>query len=121
MKILRCKKCGNVIVKLNDHCDCITCCGEQMEELIPNTQEAAIEKHKPVIKEVDGRNYIIVGDVEHPMEEKHFIEWIMIQKGSNCKFHFMKPGEKPMMPKDCSCTPDAVYAYCNLHGLWKMD
>jgi len=121
MKILRCKKCGNVIAKLNDHCDGIFCCGEKMEELVPNTVEAAVEKHKPVIKEIDGTNYIVVGDTEHPMEEKHFIEWIMVVKDNNCKIHFLKPGEKPQMVKNCSCKPDAVYAYCNLHGLWKMD
>ncbi len=121
MKILKCNKCGNVLIKMNDHCDGVFCCGEKMQLLVPGAIEGAVEKHKPVFKEIDGQKYIVVGDVEHPMTEQHYIEFVVVDFGKTWKVVNFEPGDKPMFPVCCDCEPVDVYAYCNLHGLWKMD
>ncbi len=119
MKFYKCKKCNEVMI-IND--DIIpSCCGEPMEELIPGSVEAAKEKHIPVVSYDEG--YLVtVGEVEHPMIEEHYIEWIAyeLEKGA-VKVFDLEPNQKPIVNFETDQKVKTVYAYCNLHGLWKAD
>lgn len=123
MKFYVCKHCGNIIAYANNSGVPVMCCGEKMEELVPNTTDAAVEKHVPVI-EVDGDKVkVSVGEAEHPMTEDHYIMWIAIQTKQGNQRKELKPGDAP---KRCFkiCDNDelvAAFAYCNKHGLWKKD
>jgi len=92
-----------------------------MKEIIPGTTDAAVEKHLPVYEVKDGKVFVTVGSIEHPMGEDHYIEWISLQTKQGNQRKCLKPGQPP---KACFslCDGDeveAVYEYCNLHGLWK--
>ena len=117
--VKRCSKCG-AIVKVLEDCNCpcgIQCCGEEMKELVPNSVDAAIEKHVPTY-EVEGDRIFV--RVNHVMEEEHYIEWIcLVSEGREC-FTYFKPGEEAV--SHYKYKPGAtIYAYCNKHGLWKKD
>lgn len=121
MKFFRCEHCGNIITHVKSSGVPVVCCGEKMKELIPGVVDAAKEKHVPVVKTQGSKVVVTVGSVEHPMVEAHYIEWICIQTKQGFQLKYLKPGEKP---EACFalCEGDAVeevYAYCNLHGLWK--
>jgi superoxide reductase len=104
--------------KLYDGRAPLVCCGEPMSELAPNTTDAAQEKHVPVVTRADGRLTVTVGSVTHPMEEKHFIGFVAVLSGAQVSLRFLSPGDTPSFTlSDEHC--DAVYAWCNLHGLWK--
>ncbi|MDF2486696.1 MAG: rbo [Herbinix sp.] len=122
-KFYICKKCGNTIGLINNAGVPLVCCGEEMTELVPNTVDASLEKHIPVIK-VDSNEVIVeVGSVPHPMTEEHYIGWVylMTEKGGQRKS--LAPGDKPYLT--FALTNDdklkRVYAYCNLHGLWMAE
>ena len=120
-KFLKCEHCGNIVAAVKESGVPVMCCGEAMKEIIPGTVDASKEKHIPVYT-VEGNKIIVtVGEIEHPMQEEHYIEWISIQTKFGNQRKLLKPGEEP---KKCFtlCEGDeveAVYAYCNLHGLWK--
>ncbi|NLJ96397.1 MAG: desulfoferrodoxin [Clostridiales bacterium] len=122
LKFLECKHCGNIMEKINDSGIPIVCCGEVMEELVANTVDAAKEKHVPSVSIVGNIVQVEVGDVIHPMEEKHYIMWIYLHTKNGCQRKDLKPGEEP---KAVFALDDdeviAVYEYCNLHGLWKKE
>ncbi len=120
-KFYQCSHCGNIIAKVRDSGVPVICCGEEMTRIIPGTVDASPEKHVPVY-EVEGNLVRVkVGSAEHPMAPEHYIQWVSLQtKGGNQRKE-LRPGEKPEV---CFalCQGDeaeAVYAYCNLHGLWK--
>ena len=120
MKFYRCKHCGQIVAIVKETKVPVMCCGEAMEEIIPGVTDAAVEKHVPVFEEKDGIVSVTVGSVAHPMAEEHYIEWIALQTKSGNQRKTLKPGDEP---KACFaiCEGDeveAVYAYCNLHGLW---
>ena len=121
MKFYRCKKCGQMIAIVKKKGCPVMCCGEPMEEITAGTTEASVEKHIPVY-EVNGNIVTVtVGSVAHPMLEEHYIEWIAVQTKQGNQRKALKPGDEP---KACFalCEGDeveAVYAYCNLHSLWK--
>jgi superoxide reductase len=122
-KFYICKKCGNTIGLINNAGVPLVCCGEEMTELVPNTTDAAVEKHVPVIK-VNGNTVVVeIGSVPHPMTEEHHISWvyIMTEKGGQRKT--LAPNDKPEL--EFALTSDdkllKVYAYCNLHGLWMAE
>lgn len=121
MKFFVCEHCGNIIAMVKDKGVPVMCCGQKMTELVPNTEDAAQEKHVPVY-EVKGNNVeVTIGAVEHPMLDEHYIEWIAIQTDKGNQRKALKPGDAP---KAAFALLDgeklvAVYAYCNLHGLWK--
>ena len=120
LKFFRCKKCGSMVVKINGKpCDPV-CCGEPMEELIAGTTDGAREKHIPDVKVADGKVFVQVGSVEHPMLDAHYIEWIYLQTKDGGQFKALKPGDAPKA-EFCAADPVAVYEYCNLHGLWKNE
>ena len=117
----KCSICGNVIEDVLGNTDRLLCCGQKMKEIIPGTTDAAVEKHVPVYRTEWNKVYVTVGEVEHPMLPEHYIEWISLQTKSGNQRKCLKPGDEP---KACFalCEGDeveAVYAYCNLHSLWK--
>ncbi len=121
MKFYRCKHCGNIIAYVTDKGVPVVCCGEKMEEIIPGTTDAAVEKHVPVISLNGNTVTVSVGSVAHPMEEVHYIEWIALETENGNQRVTLKPGEAPaakfaLLEGD---KPIAAYAYCNKHGLWK--
>lgn len=118
--IKKCTKCGAIVKVLQD-CKCencgIKCCGEEMKELIPNSVDAAVEKHVPTYEIKDGK---IIVTVNHVMEDEHFIEWISIVKNNKECITYLEPGESAVA--HCKYVPGTViYAYCNKHGLWKKE
>ena len=121
MKFYKCNHCGNVITKLVDKNVNVVCCNEPMQELIANSTEAAIEKHIPVVKTENNKVTIDVGSVLHPMEESHFIEFIIVVfNNGSCTTYKLQPNSKPSISFDLppNLAIELVYAYCNLHGLW---
>ena len=121
MKFFKCSHCGNIVAYVQSNGPKVSCCGEEMKELVANTTDAATEKHVPVV-EIDGNLVTVsVGSVTHPMEEKHYIQWISLQTEQGNQRKALKPGQEPkvtfaMAPGDKFV---AAYEFCNLHGLWK--
>lgn len=121
MKFFKCEHCGNMITMVKDQGVPVMCCGQKMTELKAGETDAAVEKHVPVVA-VDGNCVSAkVGEVEHPMLEEHYIEWIAVESKMGWQIKHLAPGEKP---ERCFalCEGDevvAVYEFCNLHGLWK--
>lgn len=116
-----CEHCGNIIAMVKNSGVPVMCCGQKMTEIIPGTIDAAVEKHIPVYEVKDRKVYVKVGSVEHHMLPEHYIEWISLQTKSGNQRKILNPNDKPEV---CFaiCEGDeveAVYAYCNLHGLWK--
>ena len=120
-KFYRCRHCGNVIQKLVDSKVPVVCCGEKMEELIPNTVDASNEKHVPVVTFLDGCTLKVeVGSVPHPMTPEHHICFIYVETENGGQRFDLTDSPRA---KVCTCKgrPIAVYEYCNLHGLWKTE
>ena len=121
-KFYICKQCGNMLGLIEDRGIPMLCCGEEMTELIPNTQEASVEKHLPSVSVSGDSLCVQIGSTPHPMEEAHHITFVYVETergGQRKAFHI---GEEPSFSfcftDDAPC---AVYAYCNLHGLWKTE
>ena len=122
MKFYICEHCGNIVTKLTSAGVPIQCCGEPMKLLEAGVTDAAVEKHVPAVT-VDGNLVkVVVGSVVHPMAEEHHIAWVYLQTCRGGQRKCLKPGSDPVVTFAlCDETPVAVYAYCNLHGLWKAD
>ena len=121
-KYFICEHCGNIITKIKDTGVPVVCCGQKMTELIPGTTDGALEKHVPVYEVKDNKVYVTVGAVEHPMLEKHYIQWISIQTNKGMQRKVLSPGQVPKVTF-ALCEDEkleAVYEYCNLHGLWSV-
>ncbi|MBN2707020.1 MAG: desulfoferrodoxin [Deltaproteobacteria bacterium] len=119
--IYKCELCGAVVEVLDLGADDLTCCNEPMVRLEPGTVDASREKHVPVIEKVDGGVKVKVGSVAHPMEEKHFIEFIeIIADGKICR-KFLAPGEAPEAFFATSANSIVAREYCNIHGLWQAE
>ena len=120
-KFYICSHCGNIIAKVKDVGVPVMCCGQKMTEIVPGTTEASHEKHIPVYQ-VEGNIVTVrVGAVDHPMTAQHFIEWVSLQTKQGNQRKVLTPGQEPVV-RFALCEGDeveAVYAYCNLHGLWK--
>lgn len=120
-KFYICSHCGNIIAKVKDVGVPVMCCGQKMTEIVPGTTEASHEKHIPVYQ-VEGNIVTVrVGAVDHPMAPEHFIEWVSLQTKQGNQRKVLTPGQEPVV-RFALCEGDeveAVYAYCNLHGLWK--
>ena len=121
LKFYKCHHCGNIVAVVKASGAPISCCGEKMTEIVPGTTDAAVEKHVPVFEVKDGVVLVTVGEVEHPMAPEHYIEWIALSTDRGNQRKKLAPGDKPQA---CFALCDgesveAVYAYCNLHSLWK--
>ena len=120
----RCNKCGNLVAVINDGGCVPQCCGQPMEKLVADSTDAAVEKHVPVVKKDEDGKHIIatVGAVEHPMTKEHYIMWIALATDDNIVVKHLHPGDKPQAKFSACCAKGGtVYAYCNLHGLWKSE
>jgi len=122
-KFYICKHCGNIIGLINNAGVPLVCCGEEMAELIPNTTDAAVEKHVPVITKKGNAVTIDIGAVPHPMTDAHFITWVYIQTEKGGQRKILNPNDKPSVTFILTDddTFEIAYAYCNLHGLWKAE
>lgn len=122
VKFYECKHCGQIIEMVNNSDVPVTCCGEQMVEMVTNTSDGAGEKHVPVVT-VDGSTVKVnVGEVDHPMTEAHYIPWIVVETCCGVYRKNLKPGDAPTATFEIGgMKAKAVYAYCNLHGLWKTE
>lgn len=120
-KFYICKTCGNLVGMLKDGGGQLVCCGKPMEELVANTTEAATEKHLPVVKIEGDKVLVTVGDVLHPMTEEHLISWIYLETEHGGRRVELQAGDEPKAEFCMKDKPLAVYAYCNLHGLWKTE
>ena len=122
-KFFKCANGGHILEVFGEFNDKLVCCGEEMKELVANTVDAALEKHTPAVT-VDGNKVTaVVGEVEHPMLEEHYIMFIYLETTKGAYRKDLKPGEKPCAEFLLSEgeKPLAVYEYCNLHGLWKTE
>ncbi len=121
MKFYRCPVCGKIVAMVEERQVPTMCCGRPMEEIVPNTQDGAHEKHIPVWKVEENVLHVVVGEVEHPMVDNHYIQWIAVQTNQGNKRKVLNPGEKPVA--EFALLPGeeviAVLEYCNLHGLYK--
>ena len=117
-KFYKCNRCGNVVEKVVDSRVPVVCCGEKMEELVPNTVEASGEKHIPVVTDLgDGRIKVEVGSVHHPMEDAHHIAFIYVEtERGGIRVNLKDEPVAVVYVGDEKVK--AVYEYCNLHGLW---
>lgn len=123
MKYFICEHCGNIITFMNNSGVPVVCCGQKMKELVPGTSDGAAEKHVPAVT-VDGQSITVkVGEVEHPMVEQHYIQWIVLETENGAQMKHLNPGEKPEAVFVLAEGEKAVaaYEYCNLHGLWKKE
>lgn len=122
LKFYKCEHCGNVVVKLIDKDVPVLCCGEIMTEIVANSKEAATEKHLPAVKVENNIVEVKVGEVSHPMEENHYINFIAVETDKGYKLVSLYPGNEPIakvyVGEEIVKT---VYEYCNLHGLWKTE
>jgi len=117
-KIYRCEVCGNIVEIIHEGMGQLVCCGQPMSLIKEEIKEQIKEKHIPIIKENKNGIEIEVGKVPHPMEEKHFIEWIEISTEKGYSKKFLKPGEEPSALFLTKAKNLRARAYCNLHGLW---
>ena len=122
VKFYICPHCGNIIEMIHDAGVNPVCCGQKMDELVPGAVEACHEKHIPTVDVDGGILAVKVGSVEHPMAEEHWIEWVELVSDKGIQRKYLNPGEAPKVKFLLNGEkPLAVYAYCNLHGLWKAE
>ena len=121
-KFYICPHCGNVAEMIHDSGINPVCCGQRMSELVPGTVEASKEKHIPAVT-VNGDTVTVnVGSVDHPMQDVHYIEWVQLVTEGGSQRRHLKPGQSPSVVFQLGGDkPVAVYAYCNLHGLWMTE
>jgi len=118
LQVYKCEVCGNIVEMLHGGVGELVCCGKPMKLFVENTVDAAKEKHVPVKESGDAGVTVKVGSVAHPMEEKHYIEWIEVISAGKIYRQFLEPGQAPeaVFPVKGDVT---AREYCNLHGLWK--
>ena len=121
MKFYICQHCGNIVAMVKDSGVPVMCCGQKMTEIVPGTTDASLEKHVPVYTVEGNKVFVTVGATAHPMLPEHYIEWVSLQTKFGNQRKALHPGDEP---KVCFALCDgdeveAVYAYCNLHSLWK--
>lgn len=117
--IYKCELCGNIVEVLIAGDGELVCCEQPMKLMVENTVDASKEKHVPVIEKIPGGVKVKVGSVAHPMEEKHYIQWIEINADGRICRKFLKPGEAPEAEFQVEAANITAREYCNLHGLWK--
>ncbi len=120
-KFYICEHCGNLVGTIQNSGVPMMCCGQKMTELIPGTAEASLEKHVPVVTVENNTVKVDIGSVAHPMAEEHHIAWVYLETENGGQRKTLRVGDVPIVRFLLAegDTPVAVYAYCNLHGLWK--
>ncbi|MBP7796222.1 MAG: desulfoferrodoxin [Elusimicrobiales bacterium] len=119
--IYKCEVCGNIVEVLHSGAGKLVCCGKEMKYFNPNSTDGAKEKHVPVITKTSTGYIVKVGSVEHPMEDKHYIEWIELIADGISHRKFLKLGDKPEAEFCVKANKVEAREYCNLHGLWKAE
>ncbi len=119
LQVYKCQVCGNIVEVVHAAAGKLVCCGKPMTLLKAGEVDAATEKHVPVIVKVDGGYKVTVGEVAHPMEDKHYIEWIELIADGIAYHQFLSPGDAPEAFFKVTAAEVSVREYCNLHGLWK--
>jgi len=121
LQAFECEVCGHIVMVFSDGSGTLTCCDQAMTPLTENTSDGAKEKHVPVIEKTAEGYKVKVGSIPHPMEEKHYIQWIELLAGDTLRCRFLKPGDAPEAIFTTAPDEDAVSAreFCNLHGYWK--
>ncbi|WP_165061656.1 MULTISPECIES: desulfoferrodoxin family protein [unclassified Adlercreutzia] len=123
IKFYKCEHCGNIALKAVDSGVPLVCCGEPMVLLVPDTTDAALEKHVPEVSIEGNCVHVNIGSVDHPMTPEHYIQFICLVKDASYEIH-------PLASSDAPCADFylgegeravSVYEYCNIHGLWKKD
>ena len=121
-KFFVCKKCGNMVGLIEGKGSKMSCCGEEMSELVANTVEASVEKHLPDVTVSGDSLTVQIGSAPHPMEAAHYITFVYVETERGGQRKALKPGEEPKAVFSfLNDKPVAVYAYCNLHGMWKTE
>jgi superoxide reductase len=118
-EVYKCAICGNIIEVVHTGAGELVCCGQPMRLLKENTTDASREKHVPVIERIPDGVKVKVGSAAHPMEEKHYIEWIEVMADGKLYRQFLKPGQAPEAVFPVKATEITAREYCNVHGLWK--
>ena len=119
LQVYKCDVCGNIVEVVHGGKGELVCCGQSMKLMTENTVDAAKEKHVPVIEKIEGGVKVKVGEVSHPMEEKHYIEWIEIIADGKAYRQFLNPGDAPEAVFMIEAADITARELCNLHGLWK--
>ena len=118
-EVYKCNVCGNIVEILHAGVGKLVCCDQPMKLMMENTTDAAKEKHVPVIEKVAGGFKVTIGSVAHPMEEKHYIEWIEVIADGKIYRQYLAPGQAPEAVFPIEGASITAREYCNLHGLWK--
>lgn len=118
MGIYKCEICGNIVEVLHAGDGELVCCGKPMKEMLENTVDASKEKHVPVIEKTENGVLVKIGSIPHPMEEKHYIEWIQVLANGQAYRKFLKPLDKPEAFFEIKSNEFIAREYCNIHGLW---
>jgi len=120
LQVYRCEVCGNIVLVLHPGAGKLVCCGQPMALLAEQTSGPGEEKHVPVVELTGGKVVVRVGEVAHPMEEGHYIEWVELIVGPEAYWRFLGPGEEPVVefPVGEAAGELKVRTYCNKHGLW---
>ncbi|MBN2456898.1 MAG: desulfoferrodoxin [Sedimentisphaerales bacterium] len=121
LQIYKCAVCGNIVEVLHGGVGELVCCGQPMELLNEKTADVATEKHVPVIEKINGGYKVKVGSTLHPMEEKHYIEWIELLADGKAYRQFLNPGDTPQAEFGVQADSVTAREHCNVHGLWKGD
>jgi superoxide reductase len=119
MQVYKCNVCGNIVEVLHAGIGELVCCGQPMKFYEENTVDASKEKHVPVVEKIEGGFKVKVGSIPHPMEEKHYIEWIEVIADEKAYRQFLKPGDVPEAVFMLDASAITAREYCNLHGVWK--
>ncbi|MBQ2711839.1 MAG: desulfoferrodoxin [Clostridia bacterium] len=121
MKFYRCSHCGNIIAYAADKGVPVFCCGQKMQEIVPGTVDASVEKHLPVVSKEGNLVTVTVGSVLHPMSAEHYIEWVALETKQGNQRKVLTPDQQPVVQFALTEGDEvvAVYAYCNLHSLWR--
>ncbi len=117
--VYKCEICGNIVVMVHTGAGELVCCGEPMILMEEKNADSTVEKHVPVIEKIDHGYKVTVGSTLHPMEEKHFIEWIELVADGVSYRKFLKPGDDPSAEFCVDAAEISAREYCNVHGLWK--
>lgn len=119
LQVYKCEVCGNIVEMLHAGEGDLVCCDKPMRLFVENSVDAAKEKHVPAVEKTSGGIRVKVGSVAHPMEERHYIEWIQVIADGKVYRAFLKPGDAPEATFNIDADRVTAREYCNLHGLWK--
>ncbi|MDD2716953.1 MAG: desulfoferrodoxin [Candidatus Wallbacteria bacterium] len=117
--IFKCEVCGNIVEVVHEGGGVLSCCGQPMKFFEEKTADSSKEKHVPVVEKTATGFRVVVGSTMHPMEEKHYIEWIELLADNVSYLKFLKPGDKPEAVFCTEAKTATVREFCNVHGLWR--